>query len=232
MNRLRSWFYSKTEILPAYPSNLNPAAHSLPEADKWILSEFILLKLVPVIGVHPYPLDELLLMCSTLAYFKPDMILEWGTHYGKSARIFYDTAKYLQLGSEIHSIDLPPEAEHVENIHKTSQRGSFVRGLPVTLHLGDGLTVAQQILRAQKPALPLFFLDGDHSFESVRKEVNVIEEIAPRAVVLAHDTFFQGSESGYNCGPYKALSEFTSQHHLPLQSTNLGLPGMSLTYWL
>ena len=211
---------------------MNPATHSLPEADKWILSDFILQNLIPVVGVHPYPLDELLLMCSTLAYFKPDMILEWGTHYGKSARTFYETAKYLQLGTEIHSIDLPPDEEHVENIHKTSQRGSFVRGLPVALHLGDGLTVARQIIRAQEPVLPLFFLDGDHSYESVRDELNGIKDMVPRAVILAHDTFFQGKEFGYNCGPYEALSKFISQYHLPLQSTNLGLPGMSLTYWL
>jgi hypothetical protein len=232
MNRLRSWFFPKLRILPTYQDGLNPATRSLPEADKWILSEFILQKLVPVVGIHPYPLDEILLMCSTLAYFKPDMILEWGTHYGKSARTFYETAKYLQLGTEIHSIDLPLESEHAENIHTVSQRGSFVRGLPVTLHLGDGLTVARQILLAQIPSLPLFFVDGDHSVESVRKELNGIKEIAPHAVVLAHDTFLQGKESGYNCGPFEAMREFISQQHLPLQSTNLGLPGMSLTYWL
>lgn len=231
MKRFRSWIFSKTKSLPAYSADLNPATRSLPEADKWALSEFILQKLEPVVGVHPYPLDELLLMCSTLAYFKPEIIIEWGTHYGKSARIFYEAAAYLNLRTKIHSVDLSRDKEHVENIHEASQRGMFVRGLPVTLHLGDGLTVARQVLQTEKPGLPLFFVDGDHGFTSVRNELNGIKEMAPHAVILVHDTFLQGTESGYNCGPYEATNEFTTQHQLPLQSTILGLPGMSLTYW-
>jgi cephalosporin hydroxylase len=171
-------------------------------------------------------------MCSTVAYFEPDIIIEWGTHYGKSARIFYEVVKYLKFGTKIHSIDLPLDVVHVENIHDVSQRGKFVRGTSVALHLGDGLTVAGDILKSQKTALPLFFIDGDHSFESVYNELNGIRELTSHAVILAHDTFLQGAESGYNCGPYEAISKFTAQHQLPLLSTILGLPGMSLTYWL
>jgi hypothetical protein len=108
----------------------------------------------------------------------------------------------------------------------------FVRGLPVTLHFGDGLAVARSVLAESRPDLPLFFVDGDHSFESVHKELKGIKEVAPRAVVLAHDTFLQDSESGYNCGPYEAIKKFVTENHLPVQHTNLGLPGMSLIYWL
>lgn len=232
MNRLRNWLFPGTKSLRAYNSKLDSTTRSLPEADKWALSEFILQKIIPVVGFHPYPLDELLLMCSTLAHFRPDVILEWGTHTGKSARIFYEAATHLNLSAQIHSIDLPPDKTHVENIHDTSQRGIFVRGRPVTLHLGDGLTVARKVLFERNPNLPLFFVDGDHSYASVQNELNGIKRMAPRAVVLAHDTFLQGSESGYNCGPYEALGEFATHHQLPVQTTVLGLPGMSLTYWL
>ena len=232
MYRLRSWFSSKAKNLSHYPPTLNLLTCALPEADKWVLSEFVLDKLIRVVGVRPYPLDELLLMCSTLAYFKPDIVIEWGTHLGKSARIFYELVTYLNLETKIHSVDLPPAVEHVENIHIVNQRARFVRNLPVILHLGDGLTVARKLLGEEEITLPLFFLDGDHSYASVHNELSGIKSMAPRAVVLVHDTFFQGSESGYNCGPYQALSEFVIEHHLPIQSTNLGLPGMSLTYWL
>jgi cephalosporin hydroxylase len=223
---------TKESSARSYPDGLNPSTRSLPEGNKWILSEFVLRNLVPVVGFHPYPLDELLLMCSTAAYFKPDTIIEWGTNLGISARIFYEVSVYLKLTANIHSIDLPPEHEHVENIHQTGERARFVRGLPVTLHLGDGLSVARTVLAEIKPHLPLFFMDGDHSFESVYNELNCIKEIAPRAVLLVHDTFLQGSESGYNCGPYEALKKFTDKNRLPVQSTVLGLPGMSLSYWL
>jgi predicted O-methyltransferase YrrM len=248
MKSIRRWISAKTEssadsatpalpdanrpVLPDYPADFTHATRSLPEANKWILSEFILDKLVPVIGVHPYPLDELLFMCSTVAYFHPDIIIEWGTHLGKSARIFYETSVYLRLGNIVHSIDLPPENEHMENIHETSERAMFVRGLPVKLHIGDGLSIARDLLAETKPNLPLLFVDGDHSIESVQYELAYIKQIAPRAVVLAHDTFFQGPESGYNCGPYEAMKKFADECNLPIESTVLGLPGMSLTYWL
>ena len=176
MNSLLDRLFLKKKNLHTYNPNLNIAARSLPEADKWELSEFILQKLVPVVGIHPYPLDELLLMCSTLAYFQPDIILEWGTHTGKSARIFYEAAAYLNLRTQIHSVDLPPDKEHIENIHEASQRGMFVRGLPVTLHLGDGLTIARKVLPEVNPNLPLFFVDGDHSYASVKNELNGIKK--------------------------------------------------------
>lgn len=232
MNRLFDHLFSKNKNMPSYDPNSNFSTHSLPEADKWALSEFILQKLVPVVGVHPYPLDELLLMCTTLAYFRPDIILEWGTHTGKSARIFYEAAAYLKLRTQIHSVDLPPDKEHAENIHEVSQRGVFVRGLPVALHAGDGLTISRELLSGGRPDFPLFFVDGDHSYVSVENELNGIKSMTPRAVVLAHDTFLQGPESGYNCGPYEALNKFAAHHQLPIYSTILGLPGMSLTYWL
>lgn len=249
MNRLRQWMFPETKesssdltsqslpdpsqvALSHYSGDFTPLTRSLPEADKWILSEFVLNKLVPVAGIHPYPLDELLLMCSTVAYFKPDIIIEWGTHLGKSARIFYEVSMYLKLDTTVHSIDLPPDDEHIENLHEQSARAMFVRGLPVTLHLGDGLTVARNILAEAGSGLPLFFVDGDHSFEAVHTELKQIKKIGSRAVVVVHDTFFQGPESGYNCGPYEALTKFAKENHLPIQSTVLGLPGMSLTYWL
>jgi hypothetical protein len=37
------------------------------EANNWELSELVMQKLVPVIGVHPFPLNELLLMAGAVA---------------------------------------------------------------------------------------------------------------------------------------------------------------------
>jgi predicted O-methyltransferase YrrM len=231
MNRLRRWFLAKTR-LPTSPVDLTLSTRSLPEADKWILSEFILEKLVPVVGVHPYPLDELLLMCSTVAYFKPGIIIEWGTHLGISARIFYEISRQLSLSVPIHSIDLPPDVAHVENIRDLAQRGRYVRNTTVQLHQGDGLSVARGLLAETKGVLPLIFLDGDHHYETVSRELNGLRTAAPQAVVLVHDTFFQGPEANYNCGPYEALLEFSKTDDIPVCSTALGLPGMTLAYWL
>ena len=213
-------------------AEFSPSNRSLPEADKWALSAFVIDTLIPIVGVRPYPLDELLLMCSTAAYFRPGIIIEWGTHLGMSARVFYEIVRYLGLATPIHSVDLPADTAHIENIRDPAERGRYVKGVPVHLHLGDGLSVAQQLLAGAKGELPLIFLDGDHSYETVRHELYGLREIATRAVVLLHDSFFQGPESGYNCGPFEALSEFSAAHDVPVSSTTLGLPGMSLAYWL
>lgn len=205
---------------------------SLPEADKWALSTFVIDKLIPIVGVRPYPLDELLLMSATVAYFRPGIIVEWGTHLGISARIFHEITSYLELPIPIHSVDLPPDVIHLENTLAPAQRGRYLKHLPVQLHLGDGLSVALELIAEARGTLPLLFLDGDHSRDSVRRELHGLKEAATEAVVLVHDSFCQGPEAGYNCGPFEAISEFCAAYGIPMHSTVLGLPGMSLTYWL
>src|SRR5207245_8967376 len=54
------------------------------EVNNWIISEFIFQKLVPIVGVTPYPINELALMVSAVCRLKPTHIFEWGTHIGKS----------------------------------------------------------------------------------------------------------------------------------------------------
>jgi predicted O-methyltransferase YrrM len=212
-------------------TDLTPSSRSFPEADKWTLSAFVIEALVPLVGVRPYPLDELLLMCSTVAYFRPGIIIEWGTHLGVSARIFHEITRYLKLSIPIHSVDLPSETAHVENIRDLALRGRLVKNVGVQLHLGDGLTIARELIAEVEGVLPLFFLDGEHSYETVSRELNGLRATASCAVVLLHDSFYQGPEAGYNCGPFEALSEFSKANHTPVTSTALGLPGLSLTYW-
>ena len=106
------------------------------EADNWLLSEFIVKKVIPVVGFHPFPINELLLMAASVAYTKPTHIFEWGTNVGKSARVFYEVCKFLQLDTAIHSVDLPDNEHHVEHPHK--HRGKYVKGK--NNQVADGLS--------------------------------------------------------------------------------------------
>jgi len=204
------------------------------EVNNWLVSEFVLNTLVPIVGVHPFPLNELVLMVAAVCRLKPDRIYEWGTHLGKSARVFYETARHFGLDVEIHSVDLPDDVIHQE--HPGHQRGMLVRGLQdVHLHQGDGLSVCLNIqAQAATTKQPLIFIDGDHSYASVRRELAGIMTGIPEAHMLLHDTFFQSSESGYNVGPYRAISEAITETDLRyrLLSTQTGLPGMTLLYQL
>lgn len=203
------------------------------EVDNWVISDFIVKKLIPVAGTHPYPIVELNLMVAAVCRLKPQQIFEWGTNIGKSARIFYETSKRFNIPLEIHSIDLPDNLEHVE--HPKNSRGRMVKGYSgVSLYQADGLLKSIELYQNQPNKRTLVFIDGDHSYESVRRELAGIVEAMPDAAILLHDTFFQSSQSGYNIGPYKAVAEIIARmpDKYRVLSTTTGLPGMTLLYKL
>lgn len=205
------------------------------EVDNREISDFVMRKLVPTVGITPFPITELFLMTATVCRIKPTHIFEWGTNIGKSARAFYEISRAFSIDCEIHSIDLPDDVDHQE--HPEKKRGMLVKGIKqVKLHQGDGLQTSLQLyaeaLSRRKQARPLFFVDGDHSYESVKRELAEILNKVPAAAVLLHDTFCQSSESGYNIGPHLAINEVLDT--MPDQYSSLsmatGLPGMTLLY--
>ncbi len=202
------------------------------EVNNWDLSAFILQKIVPVSETRLFPLNELMLMTAAVAWSKPTHIFDWGTNTGKSARIFYETCAWLKLNTEIHSIDLPDEIEHVEHPH--SQRGKLVKGKNnVFLHQGDGVGVALQLCASLQAARPLFFLDGDHSYETVCRELSAIIRTISNPLILLHDTFYQTGESKYNIGPFQAIEDTLPQFpeiRFKRKTVNTGLPGMTFLY--
>jgi len=202
------------------------------EVNNWLISEFILEKIVPLVGIHPYPLNELMLMVAAVCRVRPTHIFEWGTHFGKSARIFYETVKFIKIKSEVHSIDLPDSVKHQE--HPGSQRGELVKNIKsIKLYRGDGLTMALKLCRQLKPTTSLFFLDGDHQYRSIKRELTGIIQNIPKAHILIHDTFNQSKKSGYNTGPYRAVKTFLTtvpKKRYQIISTMTGLPGMTLLY--
>lgn len=203
------------------------------EVDNWIISEFIVNKLIPVVGTHPYPITELNLMVAAICRLKPQQVFEWGTNIGKSARIFYETGRRFGIPLEIHSIDLPDDLEHEE--HPKSRRGYLVKGRAgVSLYQADGLSKAIELYQRHPQNRTLVFIDGDHSYESVYRELVGIMEAMPNASILLHDTYYQSEESGYNIGPYKAVTEVLADRpgEYRVMSTATGLPGMTLLYRL
>jgi cephalosporin hydroxylase len=207
----------------------NPEASEF-EVDLRILSRFLLERIVPVVGTSTYPLNELMLMCAAACRIKPSVVYDWGTHIGASARIFYECEKTFKLGYEVHSIDLPPDALHAE--HPGWKHARLVRDLDkVHLHRGDGVKVAlDHWQKLGRPKRPLFFVDGDHAYESVRDELNEIFLTIPDASALAHDSFFQSAESKYNVGPARAIDEIIEKFpsRFRIIKSGLGLPGMTL----
>lgn len=224
----KSW---KTHITPSAGANPCPNPQSaLFEVDAWNISQFIVERLIPIVGVHPFPLQELMLMCAAITRLQPPVLFEWGTNIGKSARIFYETSRYYGINTTIHSIDLPDEIEHGEHPH--SRRGELLHGIDaVKLYKGDGLNVALKVWQnSGSPSSPMFFIDGDHAYESVKRELDGITKTVRDPILLVHDTFYQSSDSGYNIGPHRAIRELLAEHpgRFSIVETMISLPGMSL----
>jgi len=202
------------------------------EYDNWALSQFVIDRLVPLVGVHPFPLEELILMVKSVEISQPNQIFEWGTNIGKSALAFRTICDQLKPECVVHSIDLPDGISHPE--HPEDQRGYMVRGLDgVELHQGDGLDTSIRIWKdGGRSSNVLFFLDGDHEYSSVKRELERISLEIPVASILAHDTFIQMESSGYNIGPGKAIAEFLERKNDSYSAIWVrgGLPGMTLVY--
>jgi hypothetical protein len=173
------------------------------------------------------------MMVGAVCALKPTDIFEWGTNLGKSTRIFYETARSFKINTQIYSVDLPDDIEHIE--HPKDKRGMFVKNIKgVKLLIGDGLEISLREyakINQQRISMPMFFIDGDHGYSSVKRELEGIIDAIPQANILLHDTFYQSSASGYNIGPYQAIKDVvTAAHNYKIIRQDLGLPGMTLLY--
>lgn len=110
----------------------------------------------------------------------------------------------------------------------------MVRGFEdVHLHQGDGVETSICLWReAGRPASVLFLVDGDHSEQSVHRELGMIVAEVPAPAVLLHDTFNQPAQAGYNIGPHKAIAQVLASHpgRFRRLESGLGLPGMTFLY--
>jgi cephalosporin hydroxylase len=216
--------FRRASIAPVVRRSADSPAPPFLETEKWVLSRW-LPSLVRVVGTHPFPLDELLTMAGAFEYHRPELVVDIGTHLGKSARVWYEVAKWLGEPCQIHTIDLF-DPNHSEFPGKLL--GQFIRGLPVTQHLGDGYAVAEDLILANRGKRVLLFLDGDHAYEIVLRELQLATLLRPGAsCILVHDTFYQ-PDASYNHGPYLAIEEFRKA--FPFRQVvhlQLGLPGLS-----
>lgn len=147
-----------------------------------------------------YPAVELELMIDTVFEFRPEQILEWGTHHGESARAFLEATLAARLGCEVHTTELPADSFHPE--HPGEECGILIWDLPVWQHRGDGLDMSLQLANADRL---LFYIDGDHAPENTTRELTGIYDAFPRACVLVHDT------GSHVAGPGAALAEFLAE---------------------
>lgn len=171
----------------------------------FLYDALVLAARIKSLGIPGYSSEEISFVGETLFHLRPLIVFDWGTNRGSSARIFYEASKIYKYPCEVHTTDLPDEIEHIEHPHMGF--GFFVRDLPdVYLHRGDGAQVSLALYQEKRPDRALFFVDGDHSYDTVRRELLAISEIAPSATILCHDV-------GYEKGEVRrAFQDFVKSH--------------------
>ena len=196
------------------------------EVDCWVISEILLDRVIPIIGIHPYPLNEQMLMAAAVAFVQPGTILEWGTHFGKSARLFWEVKEAMGMDCRIYSID-SMDPDHPE--YPGRARGKFLSHTDVEQIVGDGLEVALKRLDDTMGSRPvLIYIDGDHSQGAVKRDLSVWSKLPYGSGLLAHDVFYQ-NPSNYNIGPWDSFQDFLREEGSTISQEQwqlLGLPGM------
>lgn len=206
---------------PGNPYLSDEAGAIMLETDNYTASR-VAMRLMNIIGDRPYPLNELILMYSAFEFHRPEIVIDVGTHYGKSARVWHELSKLLHTKTAIHTIDILDKS-HSE--YPGDSYAKYINRLPVNKHIGDGATVANEIIWGN-PGNILLFLDGDHHYGPVRNELEKAKNINS-GCILVHDTFYQPGSS-YVQDPYNAVQDFVKEH--PVKQviyTATGLPGMS-----
>lgn len=161
-----------------------------------------LLQRVRGFGLPAYGNDEVRFVEEILTKLRPTHVFDWGTNVGASARLFYEGSLQMGYPCEVHTVELPLELAHLDRDHPGETRyGAWIEGLPVYGHRGDGVTESIRLHHELKPKRALFFIDGNHEYENVLKELLAIEEAAPQAVMLLHDTH-------QLVGPLRAIRAF------------------------
>lgn len=152
---------------------------------------------VRLLGIPGYGKDEVGFMFETVETVKPHLILDWGTNRGFSARIFYE-ATNRRLNCGIYTIDLPIELAKLDATHAGAFGGGWIHTL-VKQRYGDGVTEALLMwVKWGCPDRSIFFVDGDHSYNNVARELATIARITQKATILLHDTNGPPGDAAYN----------------------------------
>lgn len=187
------------------------------------ISDFLKTKVDFASGEIPYTAKEKELLILAVLETEPDIVLDWGTHIGISARLFYELGQYFSLDYKVHTVDLKEEGSHPER-PTNNGLGKHIVDIPdVSQHFGDGIEKSLEIFANGYFDKPLFFVDGDHQQKTVSRELSLIFEVVENPFVLVHDTWSKGQ----NNGPWQACCLAKEKYNLEMFSVDNEPPGMT-----
>ena len=125
--------------------------------------------------------------------FKPEVAIEVGTSWGGSLEVLS------RHSGEVYSIDIDPSVAE-------SLKGRFPN---VTFLSGDSSILLPKLVddvNASDKKVGVVLIDGDHSEQGVRRDINAILKIVPRTPVgiIMHDSFNPACRRGITTAEWEA----------------------------
>lgn len=159
-----------------------------------------------------------------MCYFKPKSILEIGTHIGASTvnincALDYNLKKH-NVQSKFSTLDIRDVNCAKEQPWLKFESPKSPQALLKSLDLGVETKFINQdsldYLKNSKDKYDLIFLDGDHSAQTVYKEVpKALERLNDGGVILLHDYFKKGDSANpkndFNSGPYLGIQRHVKE---------------------
>jgi hypothetical protein len=124
-------------------------------------------------------------LAATLQKLQPRLSLEIGTYRGGSLQVLS------QYSQEVISVDIDPKV--AETLQGRFSNVRFECG-----NSGDVLPRVVDEINTTGRTLEFLLIDGDHSSEGVRRDINAILRLMPKArlVVMLHDSFNPACRDG------------------------------------
>jgi len=128
---------------------------------------------------------------------QPDVVVELGTHNGFSFYAIAETAKRLDLPTQLHAIDTWEGDDHAGYYgNQTFDYVTAVSEQYPNTHLHRA-TFADAVTDFPDASIDLLHIDGRHGYEDVKEDYETyLPKLSDRAVVIFHDTNHYGDGFG------------------------------------
>ena len=153
-----------------------------------------------------------------LNYFKPKSVLEVGTHIGAST---VHVASALDYNFKQHKVKSTFSTLDIRDVNCTKDKPwlkfdspkspkDLIADLDLSITTGFMSQDSLEYFETTTDTYDFIFLDGDHSAQTVYKEVpKAIKCLNPNGIILLHDYFKLGDSANpnnnFNSGPYLAI---------------------------
>jgi predicted O-methyltransferase YrrM len=185
-------------------------------------------------AVAPYQVkQELIEFARIVRDAKPRRMLEIGTNTGGT---FFVLCQNCDENATVISLDLPgARFGYRAKFYRKALIGRMIRpgqdfhAIRMDSHLPHAVARVRDVLKAEK--LDLLFIDGDHTYEGVKKDFEIFSPLVrPDGLIAFHDIVFHPSETGCEVNKFWDEIKSSYRHKEIVSDQNQNWAGIGVVY--